>query len=180
MNCALNPPCGRWSGKEVIYLLGNLFGQIKLFPLWDQGGNLLNQNSLLQKSETGEFSVIGHSGNGWTPRDRWKTRYFLQCWRTFQLFMPLAWLTWNRVICMLIIMAVLIQTEIKIRVTHPANYPVQLSSSVCPWKKILEKQMVDNSLRIIQRWNQKSILEQSTRFVDAFTPTTVKKYQPCK
>ena len=37
--------------------------------------------------------------------------------------------------------------------------------------------MMDNSLRYLSNGeNQKSILEQNTKFIDTFTPTTVKKY----
>ena len=70
--------------------------------------------------------------------------------------------------------------ESKIRVTHPANYSkwAELTSSdYTAEKKSWEKRIMDNSLRYLQGGEkQKLNLEENTKFIDTFTPTTVKKY----
>ncbi len=147
---------------------------------------LLNQDSLPSKnSETGEFSVIesirvmdGHPRNlGWE-----ETVIFFNDDEHFNYSCPQSLVDLKSgVICMPDNYGSPdSEKESKIRVTHPANYSkwAELSSSqYATEKKFWEKQMMDNSLRYLSNGeNQKSILEQNTKFIDTFTPTTVKKY----
>ena len=189
MNCAVDSISVKGDQvNEVILASGEIIKANKIISTCGirETEILLNQNDLAFKSsETGEFSVIesirvlnGHPQDlGWE-----ETVIFFNDDEHFKFICPnnLVDLT-SGVICMPDNYGCPdLANESKIRVTHPANFAKWSELSYSDYqmkKKFWEQQMMDNSLRFLSEGEtQKASVVKKTKFIDTFTPTTVKKY----